>query len=134
MIPYLGALTKLWLLAVGFGAVLNTYFGLQRFEPVSIPAGRERCTILIAIISCLDADRPVAISRNSSRVVYARYRPEVSSVDASGADRLTRSDRSHVPTVTRPPAITRMITNRITVPTNAAAANRAGLFSSTLNA
>lgn len=40
MIPLLGALTQLGLLAVGFGAVLNTYFGLQRFEPVSIPGKR----------------------------------------------------------------------------------------------
>jgi len=41
VIPYLGALTQLGLLAVGFGAVLNTYFGLQRFEPVAIPGERE---------------------------------------------------------------------------------------------
>lgn len=36
-IPVIGALIQFGLLVVGFGAVLNTYFGLQRFEPVSIP-------------------------------------------------------------------------------------------------
>lgn len=41
MIPYLGGVVQLGLLAVGFGAVLNSYFGLQRFEPVSIPGGRQ---------------------------------------------------------------------------------------------
>jgi hypothetical protein len=35
-IPYLGALCQLGLLAVGFGAVVNTSFGLQRFKPVTI--------------------------------------------------------------------------------------------------
>ncbi|GAB7094484.1 hypothetical protein JCM30237_16370 [Halolamina litorea] len=38
-VPYAGALAQLALIAVGFGAVLNTYFGLQRFEPVTIPGG-----------------------------------------------------------------------------------------------
>lgn len=38
-LPFLGALAQLGLLVVGFGAVLNTYFGLQQFEPVSIPGG-----------------------------------------------------------------------------------------------
>jgi hypothetical protein len=40
-LPYLGAAVQFGLLVVGFGAVLNTYFGLQRFEPVSIPEGRR---------------------------------------------------------------------------------------------
>ncbi len=40
-LPYLGALVQLGLLAVGFGAVLNTYFGLQRFEPVTISGGTD---------------------------------------------------------------------------------------------
>jgi len=38
-VPYLGGAVQLGLLAIGFGAVLNTYFGLQRFEPVRIPGG-----------------------------------------------------------------------------------------------
>ena len=38
-VPLVGALLQLALLVVGFGAVLNTYFGLQRFEPVTIPGG-----------------------------------------------------------------------------------------------
>ncbi|ACV10303.1 hypothetical protein Huta_0114 [Halorhabdus utahensis DSM 12940] len=41
LIPYIGALVQLGLIVVGFGAVLNTYFGLQRFEPVTIPGGVE---------------------------------------------------------------------------------------------
>jgi hypothetical protein len=38
-VPYLGGVAQLAIAAVGFGAVLNTYFGLQRFEPVTIPGG-----------------------------------------------------------------------------------------------
>jgi len=38
-IPYLGGIAQLSVAVVGFGAVLNTYFGLQRFEPVTIPGG-----------------------------------------------------------------------------------------------
>jgi hypothetical protein len=37
MVPYVGGVVQLGVAAVGFGAVLNTYFGLQRFEPVTIP-------------------------------------------------------------------------------------------------
>jgi hypothetical protein len=37
LVPYLGGIAQLAVAAVGFGAVLNTYFGLQRFEPVTIP-------------------------------------------------------------------------------------------------
>ena len=37
VVPYLGAIAQLGVAVVGFGAVLNTYFGLQRFEPVTIP-------------------------------------------------------------------------------------------------
>jgi hypothetical protein len=37
MVPYVGGLVQLGVAAVGFGAVLNTYFGLKRFEPVTIP-------------------------------------------------------------------------------------------------
>lgn len=37
MIPYLGAVVQFGLIVIGFGAVLNTYFGLQRFEPATIP-------------------------------------------------------------------------------------------------
>ncbi|WP_254840815.1 polymer-forming cytoskeletal protein [Natronomonas marina] len=36
-IPYVGAAVQLGLIAVGFGATVNTYFGLRRFEPVTIP-------------------------------------------------------------------------------------------------
>jgi hypothetical protein len=36
-IPYLGGIAQLTVAVVGFGAVLNTYFGFQRFEPVTIP-------------------------------------------------------------------------------------------------
>lgn len=36
-LPYLGALVQFGIVVVGIGAVLNTYFGLQRFEPVTIP-------------------------------------------------------------------------------------------------
>ncbi|WP_114578660.1 polymer-forming cytoskeletal protein [Saliphagus sp. LR7] len=36
-IPYLGATVQFGLVMIGLGAVLNTYFGLQRFEPVTIP-------------------------------------------------------------------------------------------------
>jgi hypothetical protein len=39
MLPYIGTLVQLSLIGVGFGAVLNTYFGLQRFEPVQLPGG-----------------------------------------------------------------------------------------------
>lgn len=38
-VPYLGGIAQLAVAVVGFGAVLNTYFGLQRFEPVTIPRG-----------------------------------------------------------------------------------------------
>ncbi|MFC7096395.1 polymer-forming cytoskeletal protein [Halobaculum marinum] len=38
-VPYLGGIAQLTVAAVGFGAVLNTYFGLQRFDPVTIPGG-----------------------------------------------------------------------------------------------
>lgn len=36
-LPYLGGIIQLGVAAVGFGAVLNTYFGFSRFEPVTIP-------------------------------------------------------------------------------------------------
>jgi hypothetical protein len=36
VVPYLGGLAQLLVAVVGFGAVLNTYFGLQRFEPVQL--------------------------------------------------------------------------------------------------
>lgn len=36
LVPYLGALVQIGLAVVGFGAVLNTYFGLQQFQPVTI--------------------------------------------------------------------------------------------------
>ena len=39
LVPYLGGIAQLVVAVVGFGAVLNTYFGLQRFEPVTIPGG-----------------------------------------------------------------------------------------------
>jgi cytoskeletal protein CcmA (bactofilin family) len=39
VVPYLGGVVQLAVAVVGFGAVLNTYFGLQRFEPVTIPGG-----------------------------------------------------------------------------------------------
>jgi cytoskeletal protein CcmA (bactofilin family) len=39
VVPYVGALVQLAAIAVGFGAVLNTYFGLRRFEPVRLSAG-----------------------------------------------------------------------------------------------
>lgn len=38
-VPYLGAIAQLAVAVVGFGAVLNTYFGFQRFEPITIPGG-----------------------------------------------------------------------------------------------
>lgn len=41
-VPYVGGLLQLGVAVVGFGAVLNTYFGLQRFQPVTIPGGAER--------------------------------------------------------------------------------------------
>jgi hypothetical protein len=41
-VPYLGALVQFVLIAVGFGAVLNTYFGLQRFEPAGFPSDASR--------------------------------------------------------------------------------------------
>jgi hypothetical protein len=37
LVPYLGGVVQLVVATVGFGAVLNTYFGLQRFEPITIP-------------------------------------------------------------------------------------------------
>nr|WP_303648867.1 polymer-forming cytoskeletal protein [Haloarchaeobius litoreus] len=39
--PVVGALVQLAAIGIGFGAVLNTYFGLQRFEPVSLPGGGD---------------------------------------------------------------------------------------------
>jgi hypothetical protein len=39
VVPYLGGIAQLAVAVVGFGAVLNTYFGLQRFEPVTIRGG-----------------------------------------------------------------------------------------------
>jgi hypothetical protein len=39
LVPYLGGIAQLAVAVVGFGAVLNTYFGLQRFDPVTIPGG-----------------------------------------------------------------------------------------------
>jgi len=39
LVPYLGGIAQLIVAVVGFGAVLNTYFGLQRFKPVTIPGG-----------------------------------------------------------------------------------------------
>ncbi|MFC7193808.1 hypothetical protein ACFQL4_02730 [Halosimplex aquaticum] len=42
LVPYLGTLVQFALIVVGFGAVLNSYFGLQRFEPVTIPDGTGR--------------------------------------------------------------------------------------------
>lgn len=36
-LPVVGGLVQFALVVVGFGAVLNTYFGLQRFEPATIP-------------------------------------------------------------------------------------------------
>ncbi|WP_440009243.1 polymer-forming cytoskeletal protein [Halomicrococcus sp. SG-WS-1] len=41
-IPYVGVLVQLVLIVVGFGAVLNTFFGLQRFEPVTLSESTER--------------------------------------------------------------------------------------------
>ena len=40
-IPVLGAATQFMLVAVGLGAVLITYFGLQRFEPAAMPGGER---------------------------------------------------------------------------------------------
>ena len=40
-VPYVGGLGQLGVAVVGLGAVLNTYFGLQTFEPVTIPGGAE---------------------------------------------------------------------------------------------
>ncbi|MEF8901462.1 MAG: hypothetical protein V5A25_09600 [Halovenus sp.] len=40
-LPFLGVLVQLGLITVGFGAVVNTYFGLKRFEPTMIPGNRE---------------------------------------------------------------------------------------------
>jgi len=39
LVPSLGGIAQLAVAVVGFGAVLNTYFGLQRFEPITIPGG-----------------------------------------------------------------------------------------------
>jgi hypothetical protein len=39
LVPYLGGIAQLGVAVVGVGAVLNTYFGLQRFEPITIPGG-----------------------------------------------------------------------------------------------
>lgn len=36
LIPYVGGFVQISVAVLGFGAVLNTYFGLQEFEPVSI--------------------------------------------------------------------------------------------------
>lgn len=36
-VPYLGGIAHLGVAVIGFGAVLNTYFGFQRFEPITIP-------------------------------------------------------------------------------------------------
>lgn len=36
-VPVFGGLLQLGVAAIGFGAVLNTYFGFTRFEPVRIP-------------------------------------------------------------------------------------------------
>jgi len=41
MVPYVGGLVQLGVAVVGLGAVLNTYFGLQAFEPVALPGGSE---------------------------------------------------------------------------------------------
>lgn len=40
-VPYVGGVVQVAVAVVGFGAVLNTYFGLQRFEPVTIPGGAQ---------------------------------------------------------------------------------------------
>ena len=40
-VPVVGGLVQFVVVAVGFGAVLNTYFGLQRFEPATIPGGAD---------------------------------------------------------------------------------------------
>lgn len=37
LVPTMGSLVQLGLLVVGFGAVVNTYFGVARFEPAAIP-------------------------------------------------------------------------------------------------
>ncbi|WP_459191942.1 bactofilin family protein [Halosimplex sp. J119] len=37
LVPYVGPALQLGLFVVGFGAVVNTYFGLQRFEPAAVP-------------------------------------------------------------------------------------------------
>lgn len=37
-VPFVGTAVQLGLLVVGVGAVLVTYFGLKRFEPVALPA------------------------------------------------------------------------------------------------
>lgn len=39
MVPYVGVVAQLVAVSVGFGAVLNTYFGLRRFEPLRLPGG-----------------------------------------------------------------------------------------------
>jgi hypothetical protein len=39
IVPILGGIAQLTVAVVGFGAVLNTYFGLQQFEPITIPGG-----------------------------------------------------------------------------------------------
>ena len=41
-VPYLGAFVQFGVIAVGFGAVLNSYFGLQRFEPAGFPKDASR--------------------------------------------------------------------------------------------
>jgi hypothetical protein len=41
VVPYVGGIGQVAVAVVGFGAVLNTYFGLQRFEPATIPGGRS---------------------------------------------------------------------------------------------
>lgn len=40
-VPFAGVAVQFAIVTVGFGAVLNTYFGLQRFEPASIPGGSD---------------------------------------------------------------------------------------------
>lgn len=37
LVPVLGGIAQIAVATVGFGAVLNTFFGLQRFEPITIP-------------------------------------------------------------------------------------------------
>jgi cytoskeletal protein CcmA (bactofilin family) len=41
LVPYLGPAVQLVVVVVGFGAVLNTYFGLQQFKPATVPDVRN---------------------------------------------------------------------------------------------